>query len=61
MLLIFLPSLGVPCVRPDDAEVARSLGLASENVIEALPDGSERLASSGKVGWLVSFPPPPPS
>ncbi|KAL8165512.1 UNVERIFIED_CONTAM: putative leucine--tRNA ligase, mitochondrial [Gekko kuhli] len=40
--------IGVPCVWPDDAEVARSLGLASENVIEALPDGSERLASSGE-------------
>ncbi|XP_015267751.1 PREDICTED: probable leucine--tRNA ligase, mitochondrial [Gekko japonicus] len=40
--------IGVPCAQPDDAEVARSLGLASENVIEALPDGSERLASSGE-------------
>ncbi|XP_048367191.1 leucine--tRNA ligase, mitochondrial isoform X4 [Sphaerodactylus townsendi] len=40
--------IGVPCIRPDDAEVAQSLGLASENVIETLPDGSEKLANSGE-------------
>ncbi|XP_054848119.1 leucine--tRNA ligase, mitochondrial [Eublepharis macularius] len=40
--------IGVPCMRPDDAEVARNLGLAFENVIETLPGGSEKLASSGE-------------
>nr|XP_028607458.1 probable leucine--tRNA ligase, mitochondrial isoform X1 [Podarcis muralis]XP_028607459.1 probable leucine--tRNA ligase, mitochondrial isoform X1 [Podarcis muralis] len=38
--------IGIPCIKPDDAEVARNLGLSFEEVIETLPDGSERLINS---------------
>ncbi|XP_062980222.1 leucine--tRNA ligase, mitochondrial [Elgaria multicarinata webbii] len=40
--------IGIPCLRPDDADVARNLGLTFEEVIETLPDGSERLINSGE-------------
>ncbi|XP_053118195.1 leucine--tRNA ligase, mitochondrial isoform X2 [Hemicordylus capensis] len=40
--------IGIPCTRPDDAEVAKNLGLSFEEVIETLPDGSERLINSGE-------------
>ncbi|XP_034985314.1 leucine--tRNA ligase, mitochondrial isoform X1 [Zootoca vivipara] len=40
--------IGIPCIKPDDAEVAKNLGLLFEEVIETLPDGSERLINSGE-------------
>ncbi|XP_044312151.1 probable leucine--tRNA ligase, mitochondrial isoform X2 [Varanus komodoensis] len=40
--------IGIPCVRPEDAEVARHLGLTFQEVIETLPDSSERLINSGE-------------
>ncbi|XP_066484383.1 leucine--tRNA ligase, mitochondrial [Tiliqua scincoides] len=40
--------IGIPCTTPDDANIARNLGLSFEEVIEILPDGSERLINSGE-------------
>ncbi|KAJ7322586.1 hypothetical protein JRQ81_018873 [Phrynocephalus forsythii] len=40
--------IGIPCTRPNDAEVARNLNLSFEAVIETLSDGSERLINSGE-------------
>ncbi|XP_042330781.1 probable leucine--tRNA ligase, mitochondrial [Sceloporus undulatus] len=40
--------IGIPCTGPDDAEIARNLGLSFEEVIETLSDGSQRLINSGE-------------
>ncbi|XP_058039671.1 leucine--tRNA ligase, mitochondrial isoform X2 [Ahaetulla prasina] len=40
--------IGIPCISPNDAEVAKKLGLAFAEVIETLPDGSQRLINSGE-------------
>uniref|UniRef100_A0A670Z3H5 leucine--tRNA ligase n=1 Tax=Pseudonaja textilis TaxID=8673 RepID=A0A670Z3H5_PSETE len=40
--------IGIPCISPDDAEVAKKMGLAFAEVIETFPDGSQRLINSGE-------------
>uniref|UniRef100_A0A8C6XGM0 leucine--tRNA ligase n=1 Tax=Naja naja TaxID=35670 RepID=A0A8C6XGM0_NAJNA len=40
--------IGIPCISPGDAEVAKKMGLAFAEVIETFPDGSQRLINSGE-------------
>lgn len=54
---VFLPlSVGIPCTSPEDAMLAQSLGLPYSEVIETLPDGTERLRGSAEVGALGPEP-----
>ncbi|XP_044109677.1 probable leucine--tRNA ligase, mitochondrial isoform X1 [Neovison vison] len=40
--------IGIPSTSPEDATLAQTLGLAYTEVIETLPDGTERLSSSAE-------------
>ncbi|MGH0143629.1 UNVERIFIED_CONTAM: hypothetical protein FKN15_020590 [Acipenser sinensis] len=46
------PMAGIPDTSPDDSAVARSLGLACLQVLETLPDGTEKLVHSGEFTGL---------
>lgn len=48
--MCFFPSVGIPSTSPEDASVARSLGLPYSDVIETAPDGTESLRGSAEVG-----------
>ncbi|MGH0160001.1 UNVERIFIED_CONTAM: hypothetical protein FKN15_072850 [Acipenser sinensis] len=45
-------TIGIPDTSPDDSAVARSLGLACLQVLETLPDGTEKLVHSGEFTGL---------
>lgn len=54
---MFLPlSVGIPSTSSEDTIVAQTLGLSYSEVIETLPDGSERLSGSAEVGALWPGP-----
>lgn len=54
---VFLPlSIGIPSTSSEDTIVAQTLGLSYSEVIETLPDGTERLSSSAEVGALRPGP-----
>lgn len=49
--MFFLPLLiGIPSTSAEDTLVAQTLGLSYSEVIETLPDGTERLSGSAEVG-----------
>uniref|UniRef100_A0ABI8AJY0 leucine--tRNA ligase n=1 Tax=Felis catus TaxID=9685 RepID=A0ABI8AJY0_FELCA len=43
-----VPGQGIPSTSPEDASLAQTLGLPYSEVIETLPDGTERLRSSAE-------------
>uniref|UniRef100_A0A673TW13 leucine--tRNA ligase n=1 Tax=Suricata suricatta TaxID=37032 RepID=A0A673TW13_SURSU len=43
-----VPGQGIPSTSPEDASLAQTLGLPYSEVIETLPDGTERLCSSAE-------------
>ncbi|XP_036287950.1 probable leucine--tRNA ligase, mitochondrial [Pipistrellus kuhlii] len=44
--------IGIPCTSPEDTVTARALGLSYSDVIETLPDGTERLSGSAEFTGL---------
>lgn len=54
---MFLPLLiGIPSTSSEDTTLAQALGLSYSEVIETLPDGTERLSGSAEVGTLWPRP-----
>ncbi|KAK1172279.1 putative leucine--tRNA ligase, mitochondrial [Acipenser oxyrinchus oxyrinchus] len=45
-------TIGIPDTSPDDSAIARSLGLACLQVLETLPNGTEKLVHSGEFTGL---------